>query len=229
MFMNFAGDSHDAYSVIIDSALGLLGAPPAHKQEFLDEVAWLHEYLTKLPAPKYPFPIDAARAETGKEVFAKNCATCHASARTGTRIPLAEIGTDRNRLDSWNKNAAVIANKVVTDMGIVRKGLVEATLDGYIAAFLDGIWLRAPYLHNGSVPSLRDLLEPAANRPATFYRGYDVYDPIKVGFVTEGAEAERLGTKLDVGQKANGNQGHEFGTTLTEGEKDALVEYLKTL
>ena len=123
------------------------------------------------------------------------------------RIPLAEIGTDRNRLDSWNKNAAVIANKVVTDMGIERKGLVEATLDGYIAAFLDGIWLRAPYLHNGSVPSLRDLLEPAANRPTTFYRGYDVYDPVKVGFVTEGAEAERLGTELDVGAESQRQSG----------------------
>ena len=88
---------------------------------------------------------------------------------------------------------------------------------------------RAPYLHNGSVPSLRDLLEPAAARPKVFYRGYDVYDPIKVGFVTEGAEAERIGTKLDVGQKANGNQGHEFGTSLSSDEKSALIEYLKTL
>ena len=79
------------------------------------------------------------------------------------------------------------------------------------------------------MPTLRDLLEPAANRPKVFYRGYDVYDPAKVGFVTEGAEAERVGTRLDVGQKANGNQGHEFGTTLSSGEKDALVEYLKTL
>jgi mono/diheme cytochrome c family protein len=108
------GRRHDSYSVIMDSALGLLGAPPAHKQDFLDQVAWLHEYLTKLPAPKYPFPIDAARAETGKEVFARNCAACHASARTGTPVPLAEIGTDGNRLDSWNESAAKVANKVVT-------------------------------------------------------------------------------------------------------------------
>jgi hypothetical protein len=229
MFMNFAGDSHDAYSVIMDSALGLLGAAPKHKQDFLDQVAWLHEYLTKLPPPKYPFPIDAAKAELGKEVFAKNCAACHASARTGTRIPLAEVGTDRNRLDSWNKNAAVIANKVVTDMGLQRKGLVEATLDGYIAAFLDGIWLRAPYLHNGSVPSLSDLLEPVAQRPKVFYRGYDVYLPAKMGFESQDMEAQRVGTRFDVSQKGNGNQGHEFGTTLPPNEKDALVEYMKTL
>jgi len=58
---------------------------------------------------------------------------------------------------------------------------------GYANLPLDGIWLRAPYLHNGSVPTLRDLLEPAAKRPALFYRGYDVYDPAKVGFVTSKA------------------------------------------
>ena len=86
MRMNLAGDSNDAYSVIMDSALGLLGAAPAHKQDFLDQVAWLHDYLGNIPAPKYPFPIDAQRAASGKGVFDKNCASCHASERTGTPI-----------------------------------------------------------------------------------------------------------------------------------------------
>jgi mono/diheme cytochrome c family protein len=228
-FMNFAGDSYNAYSVIMDSALGLLGAPPAHKDDFLEKVAWLHDYLSNLPPPKYPFPIDAAKAQAGKPIFDRECASCHASARTGTRVPVTEVGTDGNRLGTWNKNAAAVANKVVTDMGLQRKGLVEETLDGYIAAFLDGIWLRAPYLHNGSVPSLRDLLEPVANRPKVFYRGYDVYDPVNVGFVSTGPEAERRGTKLDVSLRANGNQGHEYATALPSAEKEALVEYLKTL
>jgi hypothetical protein len=107
--------------------------------------------------------------------------------------------------------------------------LVENEPSGYIAAFLDGIWLRAPYLHNGSVPSLRDLLSPVAERPKLFYRGYDVYDPVKVGFVTEGEEAERVGTRYDVSERASGNQGHEYGTDLSAKEKDALIEYLKTL
>ena len=97
---------------------------------------------------------------------------------------MAEVGTDRNRLDSWNKDAAVAANKVVSDMGLERKGLVEETLNGYVASFLDGIWLRSPYLHNGSVPTLRDLLEPVEQRPKVFYRGYDLLDGEKVGFVT---------------------------------------------
>jgi hypothetical protein len=84
-------------------------------------------------------------------------------------------------------------------------------------------------LHNGSVPSLRDLLKPAAERPKVFYRGYDVYDPVNVGFVTEGEEAQRVGTRYDVGERASGNQGHEYGTDLSAKEKDALIEYLKTL
>ena len=50
---------------------------------------------------------------------------------------------------------------------------------GYANSPLDGVWLRAPYLHNGSVPTLRDLLEPSDQRPKTFYRGYDVYDQRK--------------------------------------------------
>jgi mono/diheme cytochrome c family protein len=229
MFLNLAGDSHDPYSVIMDSAMGLLGAAPHNKNDFLGHVKWMHEYLSAVQAPKYPFPVDAQKAAAGKAVFDANCAKCHASERTGTRVPVDEVGTDRNRLDTWSKEAAVAANKVVRDMGLERKGLVEETLNGYIASFLDGIWLRAPYLHNGSVPTLRDLLEPVEARPKVFYRGYDLYDPVKVGFVTAGAEAERVGTRYDVSGKGGGNQGHTFGTTLSPAEKETLLEYLKTL
>jgi hypothetical protein len=228
-FMNLAGDSHDARSVIMDSALGLLGAEPRDKDAFLGHVNWLHEYLGAIQAPKYPFPIDAGRAEQGKAVFAAHCAGCHASDRTGTRVPVTEVGTDRNRIDSWNKDAAIAANNVVKKMGLERTGLVEEKLDGYVASFLDGIWLRAPYLHNGSVPTMLDLLQPVAQRPRTFWRGYDVYDQTRMGFVTDGDEARRVGTLHDVSAKANGNQGHEYGVTLNDDEKAALVEFLKTL
>jgi hypothetical protein len=245
--MNFAGDSHDARSVIIDSALGVLGAAPHNKEEFLEQVKWFEDYLGSYPAPKYPFAIDAQKAAAGKSVFDKTCARCHASERTGRRVPLEEVGTDRGRLDTWSKKAAVEANKVVTDMGIERRGLVEDNPSGYIAAFLDGIWLRAPYLHNGSIPTLRDLLEPVEKRPKMFYRGYDVYNQVKVGFITSPEEAgligmpcenvqgkrlcevERIGTLYDVSRRGSGNQGHVYGTELPSKDKDALVEYLKTL
>jgi hypothetical protein len=237
-FMNLAGDSHDARSVIIDSALGVLGAAPKRKEEFLEHIKWLEEYLGSYPAPKYPFPIDPQKAAAGKSVFDKACARCHASERTGTRIPVDEVGTDHGRLETWSKEAAIEANKVVGDMGIERKGLVEENPSGYIAAFLDGIWLRAPYLHNGSVPTLLDLLEPVQKRPKVFYRGYDVYDQVKVGFITscsdvkrddKRCDAERIGTRYDVSERGSGNQGHVYGTDLPRKEKDALIEHLKTL
>ena len=66
--------------------------------------------------------------------------------------------------------------------------------DGYANMPLDGLWLRAPYLHNGSVPTLRALLDPPAQRPTIFYRGYDVYDYANVGFVSSGPGAERTGS-----------------------------------
>ncbi len=227
--MNFAGDSHNARSVVIDSALGLLGAAPKSNEDFLAQIDWMLDYLKAARAPKYPFPIDNALAEQGKAVFDASCANCHASERTGTVVPVEEVGTSRDRMDTWNEKAAAEANQVVEEMGIEREGLVEEPLRGYVAAFLDGIWLRAPYLHNGSVPTLNDLLKPAAERPVTFWRGYNLYDPMQVGYVTAGEEAEYHGSLHDTRRKGGGNQGHEYGTALPAEDKQALVEYLKTL
>lgn len=229
MFLNLAGDSHDAYSVIMDSALGLLGAPPKDNAAFVAEVEWLHDYLGELPAPEYPLEIDTVAAERGRSVYIAECGICHDSERTGTRMPVTEIKTDPSRLDTWNKDAAVAANAVVREMGLERAGLVEESIDGYVIPFLDGIWLRAPYLHNGSVPTLADLLEPVAARPALFYRGYDLLDGDKVGFVSAGAAAQRIGTAFDVRLRGNSNTGHEYGINLPAQTKQDLLEYLKTL
>ena len=79
------------------------------------------------------------------------------------------------------------------------------------------------------MPTLRDLLTPPDQRTKVFWRGYDVYDPVNVGFVTQGAEAERVGTKHDASQRGGRNMGHVFGTNLSAVDKDALIEYLKTL
>jgi hypothetical protein len=103
--------------------------------------------------------------------------------------------------------------------------------NGYANMPLDGLWLRAPYLHNGSVPTLRALLEPAADRPRSFYIGYDVYDYENVGFVAGGPSAAEAGWYFDTAARGNSNRGHEgeaYGTELTAEQKAALIEYLKT-
>jgi hypothetical protein len=93
---------------------------------------------------------------------------------------------------------------------------------------LDGLWLRAPYLHNGSVPNLRALLFPD-QRPARFIRAYDVYDWQNVGFVSAGADAEREGVVYDTTLKGNSNAGHVYGQQLAAEQREDLLEYLKTL
>jgi len=226
MTMNWDGASYDPRTVLTDSALGIVVEP---QDDFEEHMQWLEDYLRNLPPPKYPFPVDEKLAAVGKPVFERNCAACHASERTGKPVPVEEVGTDRNRLESWNKEAAIAANKTVNRLGVKRTGMVEETLTGYIAVHLDGVWLRAPYLHNGSVPTLRAMLTPPEQRPKVFYRGYDLYDKAGVGFVAHGAEAERVGVRFDTTQRANGNQGHDYGTALSAGEKNALIEFLKTM
>jgi hypothetical protein len=79
------------------------------------------------------------------------------------------------------------------------------------------------------VPTLRDLLEEPDRRPAVFYRGYDVYDQERVGFVTTvSEEGGRRFFRYDTSIPGNSNAGHVYGTTLADDDKRALVEYLKT-
>ena len=77
--------------------------------------------------------------------------------------------------------------------------------------------------------SFQSKLEPAARRPTSFYRGYDVVDRVNVGFISSGPEAQRAGTLFDVTLAGNGNRGHEYGTGLSPAEKRALLEFMKTL
>ena len=103
--------------------------------------------------------------------------------------------------------------------------------DGYANQPLDALWLRAPYLHNGSVPTLEDLLSPPAERPTNFLRGSDVLDAEKGGFEAEPCETlDRQAAWLcfDTAKPGNGNGGHFYGTELTTDEKKKLLAYLKT-
>jgi mono/diheme cytochrome c family protein len=254
--MNLDGATTSFRSVLIDSALGL-GArnTPYFRKRIPELLDWLREHRP----PAYPLPIDQASAARGATLFESQCASCHTSGREnrlGTVIPIDEVGTDRERLNAWwKRGAAQKANTKVASMGITRTPMTE--MNGYIAVHLDGIWLRGPYLHNGSVPTLQDLLAPPDERPKTFCRGYDVLDPGKVGFISDhrvdprcdepGPPAtpspwDRPGApgrsnewpqprvwKYYVSERGNGNGGHEFGTRLAAGEKSDLIEFLKTL
>jgi hypothetical protein len=96
----------------------------------------------------------------------------------------------------------------------------------YKARPLAGIWATAPYLHNGSVPNLEEILLPAARRSQAFHVGSREFDPARVGFVTR---ASRGTFEFRTSEPANSNAGHEFGTTLPDAQRGDLLEYLKTL
>jgi hypothetical protein len=101
----------------------------------------------------------------------------------------------------------------------------------YESRVLHGIWAAAPYLHNGSVPTLADLLKPATDRPKSFMVG-PAYDPANVGLATDQTAFNYTLKTTGCDQRTSGdsNCGHEFGTTtLTPEQKKALLEYLKTL
>ena len=97
----------------------------------------------------------------------------------------------------------------------------------YAARPLYGIWAAAPYLHNGSVPTLYHLLLPPDQRPKTFVLGAREYDPVKLGFVVDTA-CSAQDCLVDTSETGNGNAGHLWGTDLPESDRMALLEYLKT-
>lgn len=212
--------------VLISSAIGNGASPKSVDLESVDRIG---EWLRALKPPDYPFPIDRAAVEKGGHVFAAECSTCHASdgARMGHVIPIGEVGTDRNRLDTWTAGSASAFNDLAAGKPWQFKSFRKT--NGYVAMPLVGVWLNAPYLHNGAVPTLADLLEPVERRPQRFYRGYDVYDPLRVGFVAQGPDAAREGELFDTTIRGSGNGGHLYGTGLAPELKAALVAYLKTL
>ncbi len=99
----------------------------------------------------------------------------------------------------------------------------------YPARPLAGVWASPPYLHNGSVPTLSDLLSPPAMRPVKFGIGYREYDPDKVGYRTDTTTANPLVHEYDTTVSGNSNGGHAYGTDLPAEDKAALIEYLKAL
>jgi mono/diheme cytochrome c family protein len=207
----------------------------AWESDFKDILA----YIESIPVPKYPFSIDQPLAAQGQTAFNRVCAECHGTYGPGGEYPerivaLDEVGTDPLR---WRALSPVYrAGHQISWFGEYGKHKVIANPKGYVAPPLNGVWATAPYLHNGSVPTLWSLFH-ADQRPLVWTRTEDGYDRQRVGLevseLTEipagaGTPAQRR-RYFDTRLPGKSAAGHEFPEQLTEEEKTAVIEYLKTL
>ena len=201
----------------------------------------IRAYIASLEAPEWPWEIDAALVAEGEELFNDACAECHGTYGTDETYPnrvypLGKIGTDpayateqtngdRDRFYDW------VARSPYGDE------YAAAPAPGYIAPPLDGVWATAPYLHNGAVPSIAALLTPEARPDFWRHRSPRAYDRDVLGWEFDAlpsGQAEELDPVLrrqiyDTRHRGYANQGHSFGAELSDAEKAALIEYLKTL
>jgi hypothetical protein len=140
----------------------------------------------------------------------------------------------------YYKAANILTSRVVEQWAQVSPGNAASEQDvdrgkpnefrgllAYRARPLNGIWATAPYLHNGSVPNLYELLLPPPSRSRMFYIGNWEFDPLRVGFRSSSpfTGASLFDTRLP----GNSNEGHPYGTNLSDDDRVALIEYLKTL
>ena len=232
-FLHWDGLAKDFFQVAVNSAIGDGARDKYLNAESLTRV---EDYLMNLDPPPYPLEIDEAKATAGEALYRTYCADCHApdGSKTFTILPIEEIGTDRHRMDEWNQDQVdqwqAMADRYKRKYGATWTLDTLSKQHGYKNMLLDGIWLRGPYLHNGSVPSLRDLLDAPEDRPKSFYRGNILYDGEKVGFVSDVAEGPGIKYfHYDTTLPGNGNGGHVYGVDLTDEEKDQIVEYMKKL
>ena len=225
MWLHWDGNNNQITERNYAAAMAVGATPDSVLPESFTRVT---NYLLQLQPPPFPFPIDKEKAGRGATLFQSTCANCHAfgSKGVGQVVDIAQIGTDPNRLNSFSQ-ALVDRFHTFTTPPFVFTAYRKT--NGYSSVPIDGIWLRGPYLHNGSVPNLRALLMPEDQRPKVFYRGYDVLDPVNVGFISDGPAAAAAGFRVDTSVPGNFSRGHVYGIDLTAAQKDDLIEYLKTL
>jgi mono/diheme cytochrome c family protein len=207
------------------------------EREFRDIEAW----LLALESPAWTGPTDLALAEKGRGLFAKHCADCHGTyERSGDTyperiVPIDEIGTDRVRFDSLTRDNRRDLNVSWFGRGSGDEAGIEDPV-GYVAPPLDGIWATAPYFHNGSVPTLWHVLNPSA-RPVVWKRSTTGYDEARVGLEVEefaGMPPDKLlpaerRRHFDTTRPGKSAAGHDYPDALSDEEKTAVLEYLKTL
>ena len=215
-----------------------------HEPAFRD----IRQYLISIEPPKYPFALDKDKAAKGHTLFKQNCAKCHGTYGANWTypnkiIPLDEIGTDPTR----HKGVSAVYAKEFSESwlgqeknGWFANGFPMRITEGYQAPPLDGVWATAPYLHNGSVPTLNGVLNSGA-RPKRYTRSFKTdegaYDKVKLGWkVTELRDPpsdtlspHELRKIYDTSKPGRGNAGHIYGDDFTDEERTQVIEYLKTL
>jgi mono/diheme cytochrome c family protein len=209
-----------------------------HENGFRDVFA----YLSSLRPPKYPGLMDEVLAEQGRGVFENHCAECHGTygddwSYPNRRIPLKQIGTDPVRLRALSEEGRrKYAESWFAHAGDAAAQATVTNPDGYVAPPLDGVWASAPYFHNGSVPTLWHVLHPD-QRPTIWRRTEEGLDESRVGLKFETAEkvplididvADRR-SYFDTTRRGKSNGGHDFPKLLSDSERRAVLEYLKTL
>lgn len=198
-------------------------------RQFDDALAWVQQ----IKPPAYPYHINSRAAQEGSRVFEEHCSTCHGSYLTSESYPnklvsLQEVGTDPyyalyftqlSGLANWYNESWFATSEP-------RSGLDPSP--AYVAPPLDGIWATAPYLHNGSVPTLLDLMN-SAQRPKIWQRSGDShdYDYNKVGWQYQVKNNAKGKWTYDTRLPGYGNQGHTYADKLSDKDKTALLEFLK--
>ncbi len=212
-----------------------LGLRPERTVHATQPVAEALQFLAGTESPKFPGKIDDAAAGRGAVVYAR-CAECHGEyvERNGRLVlrsfpnrlsPVAEIGTDPARLDAVDERVVDAVDR--SPLG----KLIEARQTrGYVAPSLAGLWATAPYLHNGSVPTLAALMSPQT-RPARFAVGGHMLDFAQVGIAyADGYRPWSTPRTFDTALPGNSNRGHEKEFDgLTDADKGDLIEFLKQL
>lgn len=189
-------------------------------------------YIYSIQPPKYPKPIDEKLAKQGKIVFEDNCARCHGSngQYPNLLIPQSTIGTDSllNKSNYQYSDMIEWYNKSWFSKGDHPAKLTP--FNGYIAPPLDGVWITAPYLHNGSVPTIEAVLDSKL-RPTYWTRNFDAteYDYEKLGWKFQTLAVPGNKYVYNTTLPGYGKYGHTFGDHLTDTERKAVIEYLKTL
>jgi hypothetical protein len=234
---HFDGNTSDVRARNFGAIIGIGGLAISLQKEAILEVG---DWIEKLAPPKdRPFGPDPTLVAAGKQTFESKCAGCHGhyddqgelvGGPTECMKAGIDVGTDTHRRDSIQPEFV----KRLNDLGVANTVWGPDAFrvpTGYLCPPLDGVWARAPYLHNGSVPTLEALLSPEKGaRLERFERGNPQYDKENGGFITQ-APAHRVSSLLDTRLPGNANTGHDQPDYLIadKPQRKALIAYLLTL